>query len=104
MLAPLLKLLPWSNPPTREEQEEINELIHDLDEAQERLDQAAQDADSSRRQYEHSLTTLRDAADERARVGQELRKTKPGAKIWRRWTEAHRWGRHYNDEVYRITG
>lgn len=104
MLAPLLKLLPWHNPPSMEEQMELNELIHDLDQAQERLDLAAQDVNACRRRYDSALTSLRSAADERARIGAELCQTKTGERIWKRWAKAHRWGRHYDDAVFNITG
>lgn len=100
MLAPLLKLLPWNNPPTLEEQEELNELIHDLDMVQEELDQATQNVDRVRQQYRDALTAMNQAADRRVRVGRELCQTKVGSRIWRKWTREHRWGRHYNDDIF----
>lgn len=104
MLAPLLKLMPWHNPPTLEEQEEINELIHELDQAQEELDQSAQDVKRVQQQYATALHRMSAAAERRVQVGKELRRTRTGARIWKRWTKTHRWGCHYDDDVFQIIG
>lgn len=103
MIAPLLKLLPWNHPPTQAEIETIVELIHDLDQAQEDLDLADQQAKKARLHYLETLHTLESAATRRAEVGAQLRRTPTGQRVWRQWTKVHLWGRHHDDNVFAIT-
>ena len=103
MLAPLTKLLPWSQHPPLQDQERIADLIHDLDRAQDFLDETARHVDLARHRYEHALQRMQMAAQERTRAGNLLKATPAGAAIWRRWTRYHRWGRHHHDSVFRIT-
>lgn len=103
MLAPLTKLLPWTDHPALDDQLPLVELVHDLDRAQELLDQTAQDADHARRQYQYALQHMREAATERAKVAAALSATPTGASIWSKWSQFHRWSRHRDDDVFRLT-
>ena len=102
MLAPLRKLLPWTQHPTLQDQQDLVDLIHDLDRAQEFLDETSQEVAIARRRYQHALQRMNHAAQQRVRVAALLNTTPAGAAIWRKWTSYHRWGRHYDDDVLRI--
>ena len=103
MLAPLTKLLPWTGHPALDEQLPLVELVHDLDRAQELLDDAAQNVDHARRRYDHELQIMGEAAAARAKAAAALSATPTGASIWSRWRQFHRWGRHRDDAVFRLT-
>ena len=58
------------------------------------LDDASVEVDNARDAYTAELEKMREAAQQRAKIGRELSRTKEGARIWRNWLRYHHWGRY----------